>query len=232
MKTIGNTYTVFFLASLLLLFVSCQPKTYKQDQNQDENQTEEVSLNADTATELEVPEYTDDYEIAEFSIREATDDELREYGLVVQITDGIYPMFVVTIEFPERQMKQDFDLNIENISLDVHGLYELQDTYISFYYLAELENDLFDIQINNKSLLETETPNTDEYDYVIGTLEGALTESGDLPSEVSVVDEDDQQFRFKCYITPELIKANNQEVTAFYSVRGVEMITYIMPSEE
>lgn len=34
--------------------------------------------------------------------RELMDDEINEYGLVVAVEDGPYPMFVVTVEFPER----------------------------------------------------------------------------------------------------------------------------------
>lgn len=63
-------------------------------------------------------------------------------------------MFVVTVDFPERQMQVDFNLNIEAIELDVSTLNNLIGKLATIYYLSELNNDLYDLQLNAKSILE------------------------------------------------------------------------------
>ena len=54
--------------------------------------------------------------------RDPTDDELNEYGLIASVEDGPYPMYSVTIEFPERRMRQSFSLNIEAVDMDRDAL--------------------------------------------------------------------------------------------------------------
>lgn len=43
---------------------------------------------------------------------EPTGDEIRELGRILSARDAGYPMFVVEIEFPERQFSETFLLNI------------------------------------------------------------------------------------------------------------------------
>ena len=58
--------------------------------------------------------------------REPTEDEIREYGIIKTIEDTEYPMFVVTVEFPERQTTAYFNINIEALPQSDSDLYALK----------------------------------------------------------------------------------------------------------
>ncbi|PKP39205.1 MAG: hypothetical protein CVT98_02750 [Bacteroidetes bacterium HGW-Bacteroidetes-15] len=165
--------------------------------------------------------------------REPKDDEIREFGRIIKIEDGPYPMFFLTIEFPERHMKNDFNLNIESIPMDVASLYKLKGNYAAFYYLSELQNDLLDIQLNGSSLLGDYAPKVDpKWKSITGILKGAEEETrSDLPDEISVTDEKGRTINFKYFITQEMASANGKTVKVFYYTGGVETITYMRPAE-
>lgn len=165
--------------------------------------------------------------------REPTDEEIREYGKIINIEDGVYPMFVVTFELPERQMKSMFKLNIEAITLDSETLAGLEGKYISFYYTSELENDLADIHLNGTTLLGEYAPELNlSWKNITGVLKGAENETmSDLPDEITVTDENGKVISFEYYITPEMVAANGKVVKAYYLIRGIETITYVSPAE-
>lgn len=163
---------------------------------------------------------------------EPSDDEIFEFGIISNIEDGVYPMFILTLEIPERQMTESFNLNIEAISLDVESLDNLVGKYATIYYLSELENNLHDVHFNGKSLLGEYAPEEDySTRHITGVLEGAESETvSDLPGEVSITDKNGTKVIFSWYVDSEMVVANGKIVTAYYSIRGNEIITHIQPS--
>jgi hypothetical protein len=154
---------------------------------------------------------------------EDRDDELQDVGIIESIEDGNYPFFVVTVNFVKREMKIDFNLNIESISLDIAGLNELIGKYAAFHYTSELENNLNDLQIEGKSLFGEYAP---EYDTNSSQIKGALNGAdavtpGDLPSMISVADLEGKKMNFELFIDSETVKANNKTVDAFYDIISV-----------
>ncbi|MBT7828412.1 MAG: hypothetical protein HN600_17630 [Bacteroidetes bacterium] len=202
-----------FITIALLLLSGCQNKD-----------TTEESL-------IETEEVADE-NLMEKS-QESADEEIQEYGLLKAIEDGVYPMFILTIEFPERNMTADFNLNIEEISLDHTSLYELKDKYVTLYYLSEMENMLAYIQYEGKSLLGEYAPEMDpEWKTISGVLSGAESETmSDLPDEIIVTTNEGEKISFKEYITPEIVAANGKEVDVFYTIRGTETITKLVASD-
>lgn len=157
------------------------------------------------------------------------DDELRDIGLIEKIEDGAYPFYVVTVDFPKREMKIDFNLNIESIDLDVQGLNDLLGKYTPITYTSELENNLIDLHLEGASLFGEYAP---EYDSswlkITGILKGAdAVTAGDLPSMISIVDSDNKTMNFEIFIDPETVEANGKLVDAYYSVDIVNTLTQI-----
>jgi hypothetical protein len=192
-----------------------------------QNTSESVILQTDSTETLknDIDTETDDYE--------ASEDNIREYGIIEKIEDGAYPFFVVTVDFEERNMKHDFNLNIEDISLDAEGLYNLQGKYATIFYTSALENRLIDLHLKGVSLFGEYAPEFDSsWETITGILSGAdEATAGDLPDTISIT-ADNKKMDFDIFIDPETVKANGKKVTAYYDVRGVESITDIRPSEE
>lgn len=156
-------------------------------------------------------------------------DGLTEYGKLVDIEDGVYPMYSVTVNFVERKFKQSFNINITEINISAEELYKLKNKYIRFNYTSELENLAEDIQLNSKSVLGNYAPAIDKtWKKVTGILNGADYESGDLPSNISVTIKTGEKIFFKFYVLPEVIAVNKKEVTIYYYTRGVNTITSII----
>lgn len=164
--------------------------------------------------------------------REPTDDEIREFGLISEIEDGAYPMFNITMEFPERQQSASFNLNIEEIALSVEELLALQNKYATVYYSGEEESQIFDVHLNNQSIWNEEEADF-ELEQVTGILAGAndITE-GDLPDEVSITTSNGEKLSFEHYIDEAMVAVNGKEVTVYYSTRYLNTITYMKKSED
>lgn len=161
-------------------------------------------------------------------------DEIRGFGKIVNIEDGAYPMFVVTIDFSEKQVQHHFNLNIESISLSPAQLNHLNGKYVTFHYKNDLKNNLRDLHYNGTSLLGKYAPEANpEWKRVVGILAGAEAETqSDLPDEISITDATGKQFQFEYYIDLEMVSANGKTVTVFYSLRSMETITYIQVAED
>ena len=160
--------------------------------------------------------------------RELMDDEINEYGLVVAVEDGPYPMFVVTVESPERQMTASFNLNIEAVNMNRDVLDSLEGKYATFYYISELQNGVEDMLVDCESIYGEYAPEFDEtWRYVEGTLENAEFPSGDLPSTVSILGIDGQRVMLTLFVEEDHVAANGEYVEVYYSTRGMETITYL-----
>jgi hypothetical protein len=165
--------------------------------------------------------------------REPTGDEIREYGIIKTIEDAEYPMFVVTVEFPERQTTADFNINIEALPQSDSDLYALKGKYATIYYEDDSENMLMDIHFNGKTLYGKDAPEIDDsYKSITGILSGAETETaGDLPNTIYITDKDGVEMPFKEFIISEVVAKNGKTVTGYYYTRYNQTITYIKESK-
>lgn len=164
--------------------------------------------------------------------REPNDEEIREFGRIAAIEDGAYPLFSVTVEFPERKMTASFTVDIEDIALDSAQLMALQGQYANIYYIAKTENMLMDLQYNGKSVQGEGAPESAEtLEKIAGVLSGAdSVTAGDLPDVISIIDAEGRKLDFDEYITDDVVALNGKVVTASYYTRGSQIITYLEAS--
>ncbi len=214
-----NRITSIFLVLFVFVFTACK-NDLKKEQVQDDTATDSIYSNIDDVLE-------EDYE--------AGDEEIKEFGIIETIEDGGYPFFVVTVNFVERNIKHDFNLNIEAIDMDMEELATLTDQWATIYYTANIENFLYDLQYKGESVFGEYAPEKTDPSWkkITGILSGAAeVTAGDLPDTVTVTDTNGNAMEFGLFIDAETVKANGKEVTAFYEVRGVNTITHIQPSQE
>ena len=131
-------------------------------------------------------------------------------------------------------MKVDFNLNIEEITLDLQGLHDLSGKYATIKYTSEFENSLSDLQIEGSSLFGQYALKYDSnWQHIQGVLSGAdeIT-PGDLPGMISITDPEGEIMDFEVFIDAETVAANGKMVDAFYDIRVVNKLTQIVPAEE
>ena len=161
---------------------------------------------------------------------EEDDEAIREYGKVIKFEDGAYPMYIMYVDFPERNFDMEFNLNIEAVNIDGETLNNLPGKYMTFYYTSELVDDLNDIHFEGKSLYGKYAPEMDDsWNKFTGILSGAKSLSGDLPNLVTITNTDGEIMNFELYVDDTVQKAEGKEVTVFHSIRGLNNITYIEP---
>lgn len=162
------------------------------------------------------------------------DETLNEFGLIENIEDGAYPFFVVTVEFVERQMKINFNLNIESVPMDVNQLYEAVGKYASIDYTSELEKSLLDLHYDGSSVFGEYAPEFDsEWNKFSGLLSGADQQTaGDLPDTITITAGDGQKMNFESFIDADMVKANGKTVDVYYYQRGVNTIVGLEVSED
>ena len=209
------------LVLLLFLFaITACKNDIKKEQVQDDTATDSIYSNIDDVLE-------EDYEPG--------DEEIREFGIIETIEDGGYPFFVVTVNFVERNMKHDFNLNIEAIDMDMEELATLTDQWATIYSTANIENFLYDLQYKGESVFGEYAPEKTDPSWkkITGVLSGAAeVTAGDLPDTVTVTSEEGTTLNFDIFIDAETVKANGNQVTAYYVIRGVNTITHIQPAED
>ena len=133
MKSLLNIFSLF---TILLFLISCGNSSDSKTQDAKEDSTELASSEILEERVVEESNFVEDN-----GEREPTDDEIREFGIISNIEDGIYPMFIFTVEFPDRGFQMDFNLNMEYANIDPKSIDQLIGKYASFYYTSELEND-------------------------------------------------------------------------------------------
>ncbi|PLX10430.1 MAG: hypothetical protein C0598_10430 [Marinilabiliales bacterium] len=165
---------------------------------------------------------------------EPSDDEIQEFGIITEIEDSAYPVFNITVEFPERQLQAGFYLNIEAINLQMDELYELLDKYATIFYTSDEDNDLTDMKLDGISLFGEYAPEEDySSDNITGILSGAESVTmSDLPGKIYITDENNRIFEFEWYVDEMMVKANGKKVTAYYYSTYRNSITHIIPSEQ
>jgi hypothetical protein len=168
---------------------------------------------------------------AAWEAREPTDDEVREFGLITDIEDGAYPMFSITVEFPEREMSLSFGFNIEDSPMTMEDLNGLSGKYATIYYLSEEDAYVYDIVRECESLLgEYAEELGDESEEITGILSGATAVSGDLPDKITITSGDGTALSFDYFITEAIVAANGDEVTVYYEKSYTNQITYLWPA--
>ncbi len=225
MKNLQNIIALF---TILLFLNSCGDSAEQKMQNAREDSAE---LTSSENIEKDVVE--ENVFVEDIGEREPTDDEIREFGIIKNIEDGIYPMFIFTIEFPGREFQMEFNLNMEFVNMEPKSIDQLLGQYASFYYLIEEENDLMDIQFNGKSLMEDHVPEmSDNWRKVSGVLSGAEKETlSDLPANISITSEQGEEYHFFYYVDTPMLKANGKEVTVFYIIHSSQKISYLRVSK-
>jgi hypothetical protein len=197
-----------------------------------------LALLMNCKTEAKKPAITTDKKVETTELkgtdREPTDDEIREYGIIKSIEDGQYPMFVVTVEFPERQTKASFNLNMEAVSQTAADIDSLIGNYASIYYIDSSDNMLMDIHFEGKTLYGEYAPEIDaSFKKITGILSGAENETvGDLPTTIYITDANGNKMAFEEFITSKVVAKNGKTVTGYYYMRFNNIITYIKKSKD
>jgi hypothetical protein len=175
-----------------------------------------------------VSDQIEDRTIDNSSEREPLSDEILEVGLVKDVQDGIYPFSVVTIEMPKSKAVINFDINVEEVGIDNQILINLKDKYLSFYYTSEMEKDLQNLFLGDKSLVTNAPSENDHWSEVTGILKGADHETaGDLPGTLVVTDADGEIHMFNYYVDELMTSGQDKEVTAYFTERPRNRITFV-----
>jgi len=211
---LNNQYlkNICILLLLSLIIVSCTsaPKQENEDAPETE-EAKETSTLEDSADE---------------------DDELfTEYGLIQAVEGGAYPMYTITVEFPERKMIKTFSLNAEELQPRIEQLSSLVGNYAAIKYTSTLEPSLLDLRTKDKVIMGSGKidPN---WKRISGKLTGAeeITNS-DLPGAVQVSN-DSQTIEFQFYVFEEMQAVNGQYVEANYTLRSINRIKSMVPFTE
>ncbi len=156
--------------------------------------------------------------------------EISEMGLLKHVEDSGYPFATLTIEFPERNFSEYFNVNMEEVeNASIAELNSYIDNYVKFTYTSELTYALLDVFHDSRSIFGAEVaPEGDGIKAIEGILYGAeQVTNGDLPGEVSVFADDGENHYFPYFVTQEMVAVNEKRVTAFYDVRTSNTIKSI-----
>lgn len=213
--------TLSFALLFLIVLIGCKPGEQKTAEEIAE--LEQFKLDSIAAMEMNDENYDDEFGEG------PGDEEIQEYGLFVEVEDGGYPFFSVTVEFPEREMSTSFTVNQEKLGLAPSYLESLKDKYVTFYYTSDLDNDLYEMVLNGKSVLgEDAIEISEDLKSVTGILSGAdEVTGGDLPTEITINCENGERVNFELFVNPEMVTANGKSVTVYYGMRSRNEITFI-----
>jgi hypothetical protein len=156
---------------------------------------------------------------------------VEDFGMITAIEDSGYPYYYVEIEFPERQFKETFLLDISELeSIDPQILMSWLGKYVSFTYTSTLVNDLLDIQVNDVSILGNEGMAFPEGVMMIsGTLSGAYEVTpGDRPVKISITDPEEASYTFDFFVTPEMVEVEGTLVKGYFTQRTLNQIKSVV----
>lgn len=206
---IKSTYPLLFLA--IFECIAWQPKTSQKVDTQatQENFVEEFA------------------EEGGFNSREPNDDEIREFGLIADLQDAAYPIFIVLVEIPERGQTFEFNMNVEAAELS-HDWPEFTGKYATIYYQIDELINVFDLQYQGASTQGEYAPPIDPtWESITGILSGADRPSGDLPIDLSIKTANGKSISFEYFVDDLVMQANGQNVEIFYEMTELEMISYL-----
>lgn len=159
---------------------------------------------------------------------EPTGDEVREFGKIKKAEDAGYPMFVLEIEFPERQYSETFLLNMEeHDNLDPAALSNHVGKYAAFFYTSESKDALLDVTLDGKSLVGVSEGDLPEgLSKITGILNCSADDmGGDLPGSLSITTADEISVKFEFFLTQEMVDANGKQVEGYFEPRTENKIT-------
>lgn len=206
---LGAYYDSYGLENLALKYVGMKDGYFQIEATDSNNNTTELYFEKKWVT----------FEDEELNST-LSDDILEDFGKITAIVDGPYPFFIVSVNFEKREFSVDFDLNIEAVDMDLNELNACKDKYARIYYISEMESNLMDLQLNNQSLFGEYAPELDaSWNTFSGILSDAKTVTpGDLPSTITLTNEDGETLQFELFIDDAVQKVNGKKVTAYYSI--------------
>jgi hypothetical protein len=160
------------------------------------------------------------------------EDQIREMGLLREVEDSGYPFVNLIIEFPERQFKENFLLNLEELeNMNPTIINQWVGQYVKFNYTSNVSNALLDIRLDGKSLLGMSDEDlTEGVQKITGVLSGATeVTSGDLPGTIYITDPHERSLEFSFFVTQEMTQAEGMIVEGFFEERAVNKIAAIIP---
>jgi hypothetical protein len=208
-----------FLGLILPIFLLTSCGKNSNEKKVDENSNAEItSPNAEMSSVEE---------------REPNDEEVREFGRIIGIEDSGYPRYYISVEFPEREFTEDFNINLEEGIINLENLSKLNGKYVTLYYISEETPDLMDMVYACESVLGEYAPEyVQGWKEITGVLSGAEeTTPGDLPGEVTIKAKNGEEMSFEYFVEDAMVAANGKEVTVYYDYRYQNRITYLMPSK-
>jgi hypothetical protein len=141
---------------------------------------------------------------------------------IVRIEDSGYPRYIVHVAAPEGVLA--LDLNVEEVAMGGLLANELAGKTASIDYRIEPENNLTDLRLDGRSLIDGTAAPTGP--SITGILSGAASvTAGDVPDAIAVADAAGRRESFAYFVTPALVAANGREVTAFFKREEAKRVT-------
>ncbi|GHA95019.1 hypothetical protein GCM10009069_17520 [Algimonas arctica] len=154
------------------------------------------------------------------------DDILTETGILTAVEDGPYPFYSITLEFPKREMRASFTLNVEAVAVDTNALYTHLNETISVNYTSDLVLNIVEVELESGFLYGTENrEELRDYKSASGIMQEASVTMGDLPGTFYLEDAEDNRTYFEEFVTDELVAGNGRQVTVYYDERAMNNIT-------
>lgn len=157
-------------------------------------------------------------------------------GKLVDIYDGPYPQFVVTVDDTEGSAdapaKIEMNLNIEAMPTTIEELYALENKAVRVTYMAQAENRIQQMYHNDVMAGGDKAIDTPESSFT-GVLSGAETPTvSDLPGTLTVTSSDGTTMRFPQYIEDAEVALNGKVVTIEYYVRSINTAINLEAADE
>lgn len=160
---------------------------------------------------------------------------ISELGQLANVEDAGYPFVVLTVDFPERQFSEYFELNLEEVkTLNSAALNNAIGKYIAFEYTSELFNVLLDLRHNGQSIFPESEVSVDRAGVksITGILSNAAEETrGDQPDIIYIQTEEEYRAAFYFFITPEIVALNGKIVDGYFEERTLNKMTKLRITE-
>jgi hypothetical protein len=157
------------------------------------------------------------------------DSEQTGTGVLKAVDDEDYPFVTLTIAVPGKKTAEEFTINLDKMTtVKLATLTGLIGKRMSFHYTTEQVNELLDIEVGGKFLLDSDPDLLKKTtNKVTGQLGASEVSSGDIPGVLTITASDGEITEFPFFITSELLEVNGTTVTAFYEERTINTITEI-----
>ena len=158
----------------------------------------------------------------------STEERLGGMGTVIDVVDGGYPFFTVTIRFgagkPVEMLAQAEGLGVGGELANFKG------KRVTAAYVVKDEPDLMEMQLSGRSLMGEAAPKKADPSWrkITGVLSGAAeVTGGDLPDDITVTPGNGPKMTFEYYVDEAMTKGEGKTVTAWYGLRRMTRLTQI-----